>query len=407
MFNGDNYQLWAARMTSYLEAMDLWEVVEEDYVVPQLPENPTMAQIKVHKEKTSRKSKAKATLFAAVSTTIFIRIMCLKTGKEVWDYLKEEYEGDEKIRGMQALNLIREFEMQRMKESETIKEYSDRLLDIRNKTQEQRRLMRHEHVVEGALPAKHRDERKQKKKSDKNSSSTSVVEDFVNNQNQTKVQTPKKNYPPCKHCGKMGHPPFRCWKRPDAKCNKCNQVGHEAVIYRSNTQKHEEVHKATQDEEDHMFVASCYSTTISPECWLIDSGCINHMCNDISLFKEVFPLKSRRVKVGNGEYVIVKGIGTVAIITTSGPQRTPSLQGNVYHIIFIDDFTRMCWTYFMKFKSEVTDVFWKFKKMVENQSDWKIQVLRSDNGKEYTSEKFNMFCKEADIEHQLTVPYSP
>lgn len=34
---------------------------------------------------------------------------------------------------MQVLNLIREFEMQKMKESETIKEYSDRLLGIVNK----------------------------------------------------------------------------------------------------------------------------------------------------------------------------------------------------------------------------------------------------------------------------------
>lgn len=34
---------------------------------------------------------------------------------------------------MQVLNLIREFEMQKMKESETIKEYSDRLLSIVNK----------------------------------------------------------------------------------------------------------------------------------------------------------------------------------------------------------------------------------------------------------------------------------
>ena len=58
----------------------------------------------------------------------------------------------------------------------------------------------------------------------------------------------------------------------------------------------------------------------------------------------------------------------------------------------------------MKFKSEVTDVFWKFKKMVENQSDFKIEVLRYDNGKEYISEKFSMFCEEADIEHQLNVP---
>ena len=34
---------------------------------------------------------------------------------------------------MQALNLVREFEMQKMKESETIKEYANKLLSIANK----------------------------------------------------------------------------------------------------------------------------------------------------------------------------------------------------------------------------------------------------------------------------------
>ncbi|GAA0172961.1 hypothetical protein LIER_26679 [Lithospermum erythrorhizon] len=34
---------------------------------------------------------------------------------------------------MQVLNLVREFEMQRMKKSETIKEYTDKLLSIANK----------------------------------------------------------------------------------------------------------------------------------------------------------------------------------------------------------------------------------------------------------------------------------
>ncbi|XP_022877128.1 uncharacterized protein LOC111395387 [Olea europaea var. sylvestris] len=133
IFDGENYQLWAVRMETYLEALDLWEAVEEDYEVPPLPNNPTMAQIKIHKERRTRKSKAKATLYAAVSTTIFTRIMSLKSAKEVWDYLKEEYAGDERIRGMQVLNLIREFELQKMKESETIKEYSDKLLGIVNK----------------------------------------------------------------------------------------------------------------------------------------------------------------------------------------------------------------------------------------------------------------------------------
>ena len=49
----------------------------------------------------------------------------------------------------------------------------------------------------------------------------------------------------------------------------------------------------------------------------------------------------------------------------------------------------------------------KFKNMVETQSGCKIQFLRSDNGNEYTSTKFNQFCEEAGIEHQLTAPYTP
>jgi len=58
--------------------------------------------------------------------------MSLKSAKEIWDYLKKEYEGNERIKGMQVLNLIREFELQRMKDSETIQDYSDKLLNIAN-----------------------------------------------------------------------------------------------------------------------------------------------------------------------------------------------------------------------------------------------------------------------------------
>ncbi|XP_073138739.1 uncharacterized protein [Henckelia pumila] len=128
VFDGTNYQVWAVRMEAYLDANDLWKAVEREYDVSDLPENPTMAQIKNQKEKKQRKSKAKAILFTAVSSFVFTRIMTLKTAKEIWDFLKKEYEGSERIKGMQVLNLLREFEMQKMKESETIKEYSEKLL---------------------------------------------------------------------------------------------------------------------------------------------------------------------------------------------------------------------------------------------------------------------------------------
>lgn len=43
MFDGDNYQIWAARMEAHLEVNNLWEAVEEDNKVLPLPTNPTMA----------------------------------------------------------------------------------------------------------------------------------------------------------------------------------------------------------------------------------------------------------------------------------------------------------------------------------------------------------------------------
>ena len=48
-----------------------------------------------------------------------------------------------------------------------------------------------------------------------------------------------------------------------------------------------------------------------------------------------------------------------------GPQKTPSLKESKYYIALIDDFTRFCWIYFLTTKSEVANVFWRYKAMVE------------------------------------------
>ena len=43
---------------------------------------------------------------------------------------------------------------------------------------------------------------------------------------------------------------------------------------------------------------------------------------------------------------------------------------------------------------------------MENQSDCMIQNIRSDNGKKYTSGRFQQFYDESSIEHQLTELYT-
>ncbi|KAK4408464.1 Retrovirus-related Pol polyprotein from transposon TNT 1-94 [Sesamum angolense] len=89
-----------------------------------------------------------------------------------------------------------------------------------------------------------------------------------------------------------------------------------------------------------------------------------------------------------------------------GPMRTPSHEQNRYFILFIDDYSRITWVYFMREKSEVFKVFKKFKNLVEKQSGRIIKVLRSDRGKEYNNSEFDKFCEEG-IEHQTTVSYNP
>jgi hypothetical protein len=44
-----------------------------------------------------------------------------------------------------------------------------------------------------------------------------------------------------------------------------------------------------------------------------------------------------------------------------GPMKTSSLNGSKFYIAFIDDYTRMCWIYFIKLKFEVAEIFRKFK----------------------------------------------
>ncbi|CAL9001225.1 unnamed protein product [Prunus brigantina] len=89
-----------------------------------------------------------------------------------------------------------------------------------------------------------------------------------------------------------------------------------------------------------------------------------------------------------------------------GPMQITTKAGNRYFLTFINDCTRMCWVYFLRHKSEVLGVFKRFKATVELQNGYKLKKLRSDQGGEYTSMEFDIFCVDVDMERQLTTPYT-
>ena len=56
-------------------------------------------------------------------------------------------------------------------------------------------------------------------------------------------------------------------------------------------------------------MANCISSNDSSECWLIDSDCTNNMTHDRDIFKELKQTNTSRVRIGNGEYLVVEGNG--------------------------------------------------------------------------------------------------
>nr|GMC48980.1 Retrovirus-related Pol polyprotein from transposon TNT 1-94 [Ipomoea batatas] len=222
--------------------------------VPALPEDPTIAQMREYREEKKKMNKAKTCIHSALTD-------------EAWVLLKNEYEGNDRTKRMQVLNLKREFEMQKMKERESLKDYSERLKKVVNKiillgeelpddrvvekilvtlperfeskissleesrdlseispsdllhaleAQEQRRTYRNESNIEGTFEA----------------NEVSQIQLKGKNQQQpwkkkgSQIGANRGKFPPFQHCKKTSHLEKYCWFRPDVKCFSCNQMGH-------------------------------------------------------------------------------------------------------------------------------------------------------------------------------------
>lgn len=90
-----------------------------------------------------------------------------------------------------------------------------------------------------------------------------------------------------------------------------------------------------------------------------------------------------------------------------GPMENLSYGGMKYFITFTDDFTRMIHVYFLKDKMNVLETFKDFKSRVENELNYKIKILRTDNGTEYCNYNFENFLSKHGIVHQTSTPYTP
>ena len=87
-----------------------------------------------------------------------------------------------------------------------------------------------------------------------------------------------------------------------------------------------------------------------------------------------------------------------------GKLNAQSLGGAEYFLTFIDDSTHFTWMYVLKHKFLIC--FKRWKSLVEKTSS-KLKVLRTDNGGEYTSARFEELLKCEGIRHERTIPRTP
>lgn len=103
-----------------------------------------------------------------------------------------------------------------------------------------------------------------------------------------------------------------------------------------------------------------------------------------------------------------------------GPHDPPSLGGNRYAVVLIDDFTRKTWTIGVQSKDKFFSVFktWKTAITTETnlrisqlainaETNLKISKLRVDGGGEYISTLLQEHCEEEGISVEYTAPYTP
>ena len=90
-----------------------------------------------------------------------------------------------------------------------------------------------------------------------------------------------------------------------------------------------------------------------------------------------------------------------------GPAPISTKGGSRYYVSFIDDYTRYCWVYLMKRRSDFIDIYTEFQAYVKTQFSAIVKCFRSDLGGEYTKgDLSHIFASDGTV-HQTSCTDTP
>ena len=128
-----NYDDWSIQMKVLLSSQDLWELVGNGYAEPESSATEasfSATQKSELKEFRKRDNKALFLIYQGVEESVFEKISNAQSFKEAWKILQKSYQCVKKTKKVRLQGLRIEFEILKMKATETIPDYFNRVQTI-------------------------------------------------------------------------------------------------------------------------------------------------------------------------------------------------------------------------------------------------------------------------------------
>nr|GEY24294.1 retrovirus-related Pol polyprotein from transposon TNT 1-94 [Tanacetum cinerariifolium] len=90
-----------------------------------------------------------------------------------------------------------------------------------------------------------------------------------------------------------------------------------------------------------------------------------------------------------------------------GPTFVKSLNKKSYCLVVTDDNSRFSWVFFMATKDETSTILKNFITGIENQINYKVKIIRSDNETKFKNHDLNQFCRMKGIKREFSVARTP
>ncbi|GBP30596.1 Retrovirus-related Pol polyprotein from transposon TNT 1-94 [Eumeta japonica] len=383
----ENWSTWSFAVKAYLQHEDLHNCISAE---PN-PNDPKAVKDDV---------KAKSKLILLVDPILYVHIQQAENAKQLWDNLTKAFED----RGLtRKVGLLKDLINTTLETSESVESYVNKIMSSAHKLRNINFNVDDEWLgtlMLAGLPDSYKPMIMGIESSGVKISAdlikTKLLQEVKSIDSDTTVLYTKHN--------NVKDPQNNPKKGP--RCFICNKYGHISKNCKSK--------KAIQNKnKDTSYVAVFSAATKYDDGFYIDSGASMHLTMRQDWLYDEVPPPITSIKIANSKMLPVKSCGKIDLNVIGSNNVKQTIQ--ITHVLFQSTesseliHSDVCGPMEVKSLGGARSIlkFKEYKALVENQLNFKIKCLRSDNGREYLSNDFSNYLKKSGIIHQTSNSYTP